>query len=64
MKIITWNVNGLRAIEKKSEIQNLISSHDPDIIFLQEIKGTQDKFSSYLNTPEPYIAYYNSAEKP
>ena len=64
MKIITWNVNGLRAIEKKSEIQNLISSHDPDIIFLQEIKGTQDKFSSYLNAPEPYIAYYNSAEKP
>jgi exodeoxyribonuclease-3 len=63
MKIITWNVNGLRAVEKKSEIQNLISTYDPDIIFMQEIKGTPDKFSSYLNNPEPYTAYYNPAEK-
>jgi hypothetical protein len=30
---------------------------------MQEIKGTPDKFSSYLNTPDPYTAYYNPAEK-
>jgi exodeoxyribonuclease-3 len=63
MKIISWNVNGLRAVEKKSEIQNLINSYDPDIVFMQEIKGTPDKFSSYLNSPDPYVAYYNPAEK-
>ena len=63
MKIITWNVNGLRAVEKKSEIQNLINTYDPDIIFMQEIKGTPDKFSPYLNSPIPYTAYYNPAEK-
>ncbi|MBX9809206.1 endonuclease/exonuclease/phosphatase family protein [Candidatus Gracilibacteria bacterium] len=63
MKIISWNVNGLRAVEKKSEIQNLINTYDPDLVFMQEIKGTPDKFSSYLNSPEPYIAYYNPAEK-
>ena len=56
MKIITWNVNGLRAVEKKWEIQNLIENYDPDIIFVQEIKGTHDKFSAYLNSPEPYQA--------
>lgn len=37
--------------------------YEPDILFMQEIKGTQDKFSPYLNTPSPYTAYYNSAEK-
>ncbi len=31
---------------------------------MQEIKGSSDKFSSYLNTPEPYQSYYNPAEKP
>jgi exonuclease III len=64
MRIITWNVNGLRAVEKKNEIQNLISSYDPDIVVMQEIKGTPDKFSVFLNSPEPYVAYYNPAEKP
>lgn len=38
MRIITWNVNGLRAVEKKNEIQNLISRYDPDILLMQEIK--------------------------
>jgi exonuclease III len=30
---------------------------------MQEIKGTPDKFSSYLNSPLSYTAYYNPAEK-
>ncbi len=64
MRIITWNVNGLRAVEKKWEIQNLITNYDPDILVMQEIKGTPDKFSTFLNSPELYVAYYNPAEKP
>ncbi len=38
--------------------------YDPDILLLQEIKGTPDKFSESLNHPAPYIAHYNPAEKP
>lgn len=63
MKIITWNINGIRAVERKGEIQNLIASHTPDVLFLQEIKGTTDKFSDYLRAPEGYEAFYNPAEK-
>lgn len=63
MKIITWNVNGLRAVERKWEIQSLIAKHNPDIIFFQEIKWTPDKFSDYLNNPAGYQARYNPAEK-
>lgn len=64
MRIISWNVNGIRAVEKKGEIQNLISKYDPDILFLQEIKATPDKLSSYLLSPQNYQVHYNPAEKP
>lgn len=63
MKIISWNVNGIRAVERKWEIQNLIEKYNPDILFLQEIKWTSDKFSNYLNNPENYDVFYNSAQK-
>ncbi len=63
MRIISWNVNGLRAVEKKWEIQNLIETHKPDILFLQEIKGTSNKFGIYLNNPPSYEVFYNPAEK-
>ena len=63
MKIISWNVNGIRAVERKGAIQDLIEKYHPDLLFLQEIKGTPDKFSAYLNAPEGYEAFYNPAEK-
>lgn len=63
MKIISWNVNGLRAVERKNELQNCIQNYDPDILFLQEIKGTADKFSKYLTDNPEYNTLYHSAEK-
>ena len=63
MRIISWNVNGIRAVEKKWELQSLIATYDPDILFLQEIKATPDKLSPYLLAPSPYTASYNPAEK-
>jgi exodeoxyribonuclease-3 len=64
MRIITWNVNGIRATHKKWELQNILNRNDPDILFMQEIKATRDKLTEDLLDPLPYIAYYNSAEKP
>lgn len=63
MKIISWNVNGLRAVERKKELQLCIEKNDPDILFLQEIKGTADKFSKYLTDNPDYHTCYHSAEK-
>jgi len=64
MKIITWNVNGLRAVERKDAIQKLIANEKPDILFLQEIKGKKDQFSKYLTENEDYQQFYHSAQKP
>lgn len=63
MRIISWNVNGIRAVEKKWEIQNLIEKYNPDVLFLQEIKATPDKLSKYLTAPPNYTTHYNPAEK-
>lgn len=63
MRIISWNVNGIRAVEKKWELQQLIDTYSPDILFMQEIKWSPDKFGLLLNNPDGYEAFYNPAEK-
>ena len=63
MKIITWNVNGIRAVERKGEIQNFITNHDPDVFMIQETKGSADQFSPYLTTHDDYHQRYGSAQK-
>jgi len=63
MKIITWNVNGIRAVERKGEIQKLVEDQKPDILMIQEIKGTTDQFSKFLTEHPNYHQHYSSAEK-
>jgi exodeoxyribonuclease-3 len=64
MKIITWNVNGIRAVERKGALQELIEKQAPDILFLQEIKGKKEQFSKYLTQHPQYKQFYHSAMKP
>ncbi|MBS0616856.1 MAG: exodeoxyribonuclease III [Spirochaetes bacterium] len=64
MKIISFNVNGIRAIEKKGELAKLIAHEKPDLLFLQEIKAKADQLSDALLKPAGYDAHYHSAEKP
>jgi exodeoxyribonuclease-3 len=63
MKIITWNVNGIRAVEKKGELHNLLRDEQPDVLYLQEIKGYREQFSEFLTDNDEYDTYYCSAEK-
>jgi len=64
MKIITWNVNGIRAVERKEALQELIKNYSPNILFLQEIKGKREQFSKYLSVNDDYEQFYHSAQKP
>jgi exodeoxyribonuclease-3 len=63
MKIITWNVNGLRAVERKGELEKLINDHMPDLLLVQEIKGKKEQFSAFLTDHSDYEQFYHSAEK-
>jgi exodeoxyribonuclease-3 len=60
MKIISWNVNGIRAVHKKGLLVPFIEEHKPDILCLQETKAQQDQ--SEVDLPE-YTEYWNSAVK-
>jgi exodeoxyribonuclease-3 len=60
MRIVSWNVNGIRAVERKGLWEPFIAELDPDIICLQEIKADQ----SQITVPtEGYHEIWHSAEK-
>tara|TARA_Y100000310_G_scaffold345531_1_gene466099 strand:- start:29365 stop:30123 length:759 start_codon:yes stop_codon:yes gene_type:complete len=60
MKIISFNVNGIRAVLKKGFL-DFVNEHKPDIICLQETKAHPDQVDKLLEE-YPYH-YWNSAEK-
>lgn len=62
MKIVSWNVNGIRAVAKK-DFYNDIKIISPDILCLQETKAQDDQVSEVLESVSAYYHYSNSAEK-
>lgn len=63
MNIISWNVNGIRAVMKKNFLDFLSSKH-PEILCLQEVKISENsKNDAQLDFPN-YIEYWNCAQRP
>ena len=64
MKLISWNVNGIRAVAKKNFFEDF-KIMDADILCLQETKAQDDQVSEVLNRleTEGYKYYSNSAVK-
>lgn len=62
MKIISWNVNGIRAVAQKNFFNDL-RLMNPDILCLQETKAQDDQVAETLARINDYHIYSNSAEK-
>lgn len=62
MKIISWNVNGIRSIVKKDFFEN-IEKMDPDVLCLQEIKAQHSEVSEAILEMSGYHHYYNAAAR-
>lgn len=62
MKIISYNVNGIRAATKKGFIEWL-KAENPDVICLQETKANSDQFETELLVNAGYTHYWFSAQK-
>ena len=60
MKIYSWNVNGIRAVLRKGELQRFLAAHQPDILCLQETKAERGQVE--MDLPD-YVEYWNSAIK-
>jgi len=64
MKIISWNVNGLRAVERKEFLVAFLNVHSPDILLLQETKSKPEQVAFLEPLYPDYRKFYVSAEKP
>lgn len=62
MKIISWNVNGVRAVVKKN-FYDFIEEHQPDVLCLQETKADPDQVSEALRSLLGYTVYAYSAQR-
>ncbi|PIQ67634.1 exodeoxyribonuclease III [Candidatus Uhrbacteria bacterium CG_4_10_14_0_2_um_filter_41_7] len=60
LKIISWNVNGIRAVIRKDAFLPFVQKSEPDILCVQETKAT--KGQAEIDLPE-YEEIWNSAQK-
>ncbi len=61
MKILCWNVNGLRAVQKKNLFDQIFKD-SPDIVCLQEIKAMPEQLSEEARSPKGYFSYFNAPD--
>ena len=62
MRLVSWNVNGIRAVMKK-EFMASLESMNTDVLCLQETKAQDDQVLTALAELNGYHIYTNSAEK-
>jgi len=65
MKLISWNVNGVRAVMKKG-FEDFLTAHQPDILCLQEIKVHNDDLPEAIRLTgslDGYTGYWNGAAR-
>ncbi len=62
IKIFSWNVNGIRAIQNKG-FMDWFKNHGGDIICLQETKVQPDQVDAFLRNINGYESHWFSAEK-
>jgi exodeoxyribonuclease-3 len=60
MRIVSWNVNGIRSVHSKGLFEPMISALKPDVLCLQETKAHEHQ--SEVDLPD-YEEYWNAAEK-
>lgn len=63
IKLVSWNVNGIRAVSKKDEFWDWFDNTDADIINFQEVRATQDKIPKKLADINGFHQSFNEAEK-
>jgi exodeoxyribonuclease III len=62
MKIICWNVNGIRAIDRKGNLKD-IWKLNPDVLCFQETKIAEDEIPFDLRYVPDYTSFFSSGKK-
>jgi len=61
-RILSWNVNGIRAIAKKGFLE-FIEKDNPDILCIQETKAREEDIPKELKEIPGYYSYFSSPER-
>lgn len=61
-KIYSWNVNGIRAAQKKGFV-DWILNNDIDVLAIQETKAQEDQLENRLLNIDGYNSYFHSAKR-
>lgn len=64
MRLVSWNVNGLRAASRSPDYRDLFQDETIDVIALQEIKCTPDQLDFWQLNPEGMKSFWFPAKKP
>ena len=62
MRIYSWNVNGIRAVDRKGFL-DWIAEEEPEVLGLQEIRIQDHQLKDKLRTIDGYYSYFNFGEK-
>ncbi|MBA3789465.1 exodeoxyribonuclease III [Patescibacteria group bacterium] len=62
MRIVSWNVNGLRAVHRNGHWQTFLKSTKPDIFGLQETKASPDQLVDELRDATGFTSFFASSE--
>jgi len=62
MKILCWNVNGIRAVMKK-DFLGFLEKEDPDVLCVQETKIRGKQLTQELLNPLGYYSHWSHAER-
>lgn len=62
MRILSWNVNGIRAAQRKGFV-DWFSQTGPDVLCIQETKASPEQLSEDLTSVDGYHVYFSSAER-
>ena len=61
-RLLSWNVNGIRAIQKKGFL-DWFKKENPDVLCLQETKAHPDQLDDALKNVKGYESHFSWAEK-
>jgi exodeoxyribonuclease-3 len=60
MKLVTWNVNGIRA--RQAQVQEFLEREQPDIVCLQELKAAPEQLPLWLCELDGYWCYWHGGK--
>ena len=62
MKIVSWNVNGLRAVHRNGHWQEFLKKAKPDIFGLQETKASPEQLAEELRETSGFSSFFSSSQ--